>query len=218
MRPEASLNLLRMLAFLLAILVLCSCTTRPEVIPPIETDKTEEKNQSVYVTSHGWHTGIVINASMITDELVALKERFPGNKYIEFGWGDTGFYQAPEITAMLTIKAVFWPTQSIMHVVGFNTRPDQYFPGSEVIEVKLTQSQVENLVKFLVSSFAVENDEVVPLEKGLYGNSQFYQGVGSYYAFNTCNKWTAKALYSAGVDINPILKLTADSVMDSFDR
>ncbi len=30
---------------------------------------------------------------------------------------------------------------------------------------------------------------------------------------NTCNKWTAKGLESAGVNINPSLKLTSGSVM-----
>jgi len=31
---------------------------------------------------------------------------------------------------------------------------------------------------------------------------------------NTCNKWTAKGLKSAGMDISPTFKLTADSIMD----
>ncbi len=31
---------------------------------------------------------------------------------------------------------------------------------------------------------------------------------------NTCNTWTAKGLKSAGMDISPTFKLTADSIMD----
>jgi hypothetical protein len=32
---------------------------------------------------------------------------------------------------------------------------------------------------------------------------------------NTCNKWTAKGLKSAGMDISPMFKLTAGSVMSA---
>ena len=55
---------------------------------------------------------------------------------------------------------------------------------------------------------------MVELESGIYGNSQFYKGVGDFYLMNTCNKWTAKGLKSAGMDISPTFKLTADSIMD----
>ena len=51
-------------------------------------------------------------------------------------------------------------------------------------------------------------------KNGLYGDSQFYKGVGDYHLMNTCNKWTAKGLESAGMDISPTFKLSAGSVMD----
>ncbi|MFB8829603.1 hypothetical protein ACE0DR_10225 [Azotobacter sp. CWF10] len=35
---------------------------------------------------------------------------------------------------------------------------------------------------------------------------------------NTCNKWTAKGLRSAGVDIFPAFKLTAGSIMKSIAK
>ena len=54
---------------------------------------------------------------------------------------------------------------------------------------------------------------MIALGAGIYGDSQFYRGAGEYYLTNTCNKWTAKALQSAGMDISPGFKLTADSVM-----
>ena len=54
---------------------------------------------------------------------------------------------------------------------------------------------------------------MLALKNGIYGNSQFYKGVGDYYLMNTCNKWTAKGLKSIGMDISPIFKLTADSIM-----
>jgi len=35
---------------------------------------------------------------------------------------------------------------------------------------------------------------------------------------NTCNKWTAKGLKSAGMDISPTFKLTAESIMDYLEE
>ena len=64
------------------------------------------------------------------------------------------------------------------------------------------------------SFFRNKKGGVVPLNKGIFENSQFYQGEGDYYLMNTCNKWTAKGLKSAGMDISPAFMLTAGSIMD----
>jgi len=39
-----------------------------------------------------------------------------------------------------------------------------------------------------------------------------------YYLTNTCNKWTAKALKSIGMDIKPIFYLSAESIMDYLNK
>lgn len=48
---------------------------------------------------------------------------------------------------------------------------------------------------------------------GIYGDSQFYLAKGRYSLLNTCNRWTAAVLASAGLDISPRLSLTASSVL-----
>ena len=52
------------------------------------------------------------------------------------------------------------------------------------------------------------------LNKGLYGNSQFYRSVLDFHLMNTCNTWTANGLKSIGLEISPKNKITADSVMN----
>lgn len=52
-----------------------------------------------------------------------------------------------------------------------------------------------------------------PQRQGLYGDAQFYAGVGLYTAANTCNKWTAKALASAGLPVQTATTLTAGQIM-----
>ena len=207
----------KFLLFLLLAL-LTACSELPEAIePPEENNKT--KSSLIYVTSHGWHTGIIIHTNKISPLLPELASRFAAYEYLEIGWGDAGFYQAEKITAVLAVKAILWPTDTVVHVVGFNEKPEQYFVGSEIVKFTVSEAQYKNLMKFLGSSFAEsEENEILEMGAGLYGNSQFYKGAGSYFAMNTCNKWTAKALYSAGVKIDPKFKLTASSILKSVTK
>lgn len=202
------------IVFVLAIVTLISaCSSKPSIVNHT-SPFTEEGSIDLYIVSHGWHTGFVIPAEEMQARLPELKERFRDTPYIEFGWGDKGFYQAEEITSGLTLGAIFWPTPSVIHAVAVPGDVDTYFSNSEVEKLCLTNSELSSLIDFVEGSFYKDkNGNIVPLENGIYGNSQFYQGKGDYYLMNTCNTWTAKGLKSIGMDITPMFKLTASSVM-----
>jgi len=194
--------------------VLCACSSLPDVVRP-DPAQAVIPSDAIYVVSHGWHTGVVMPAALIQSRMPVLKQRFPDTSYLEFGWGDKGFYQAQEITTGLTLRAIFWPTDSVMHVVAVPRKAPEYFPHSQALQLCLTGMEYAALVRFVQNSFARDEDgHIIPQRKGLYGDSQFYSAVGDYYMMNTCNKWTAKALKSAGMDLWPTFKLTAGSVMD----
>ncbi|GAA3537724.1 hypothetical protein GCM10022394_16670 [Zobellella aerophila] len=147
--------------------------------------------------------------------LPALRERFGGTPYIEFGWGEKAFYQAQEITSGLTLRAAFWPTPSVVHAVAVPHDVDAYFSSSDIETLCLTDNELSSLIEFIAGSLEKnEYGKVLPLEKGIYGNSQFYQATGDYYLMNACNQWTAKGLKSIGMDIYPMFKLTAGSVIN----
>ncbi|MFC1748762.1 TIGR02117 family protein [Pseudomonadota bacterium] len=201
-------------ALALVLLFISACSSKPYITEPIES-ATNLPSNTVYVVSHGWHTGFVIPAEGISEHFPQLRERFPNAPYIEFGWGDKGFYQAKEITSGLTLRAIFSPTESVVHAVAVPQDIRRYFAGSEMKQICLGANGYHSLVSFISSSFRQdENGELAVLKNGIYGDSQFYQGVGDYYLMNTCNKWTAKGLKSAGLDISPTFKLTAGSIMD----
>lgn len=198
-------------------LICCACSGKPYIVKPkVKIDAVKDKG--VYVVSHGWHTGFVIAADDMHKQLPELKTRFPDAMYIEFGWGDKGFYQTSEITSGLTLRAIFWPTDSVVHAVALPESPATYFPGSQVEKICLNKDDYSSLLLFIENSFfKTRTSEILTLKKGLYGNSQFYKGEGDYYLMNTCNKWTAKGLYSAGLDIFTTFKLTSDSIMDVIE-
>lgn len=214
-RPiNLTVKIMRFSILILCILVLQTCSGKPYVVEYNDSNQSSTSH-IIAITNHGWHTGIVLSSQDAIEYMPFLFEQFGGAPFIEFGWGDRGFYQARDITAGLAVLALFWPTDTVVHVVAVNTNPAVYFATSDVIELKLTHSQMKSLRQFiLISFFHDSTGRVVKTVEGIYGNSQFYKGEGSYYLFNTCNKWTAKGLKSAGLDISTYFKLSAGSVMD----
>ncbi len=198
---------------LILIFFVCGCSAKPHIVKNSEPFSDVGSN-TVFVVNHGWHTGFIVPAKDIFTRIPELKNRFRYSKYIEFGWGDKGFYQAQEITSVLTIKAILWPTESVIHAVSIPQDPFINSRNSDIEELNLTDRNFSSLISFIANSFFKNNKgEVQILKDGIYGDSQFYKGIGDYYLMNTCNKWTAKGLRSAEVDISPTLILTANDVM-----
>lgn len=197
---------------IIILVVISGCSNKPNIIK--QTNISVLTSKEIYVVSHGWHTGFVVPAHTIQYQLPQLTNRFNNASYLEFGWGDKGFYQAKQVTSGLTLRAIFWPTETVVHVVALTEKPGFYFSDNEVEVLCLDKDQYALLIAFIEYSFHKDNNgNIISLENGIYGNSQFYQGEGDYYLMNTCNKWTAKGLKSVGLDIQPTFKLTADSIM-----
>ncbi|MGF1705470.1 TIGR02117 family protein [Enterovibrio baiacu] len=194
------------------------CTTYPEAIKS-DAEYSGQGKDRIFVVSHGWHTGFVVPLTSLEQQLPELKSRFPNAPYIEIGWGDKGFYQAQEITTKITINAIFWPTESVLHVVAVpSNNITGYFPNSDVKLIKVTDDELKRLIRYISGSFARNDGRIIIQKNGIYGDSQFYKGVGSYYVINTCNSWTAKGLQSMGMDISPKFTLTSGRVMGYLDK
>jgi len=196
------------------VLTLVACSGKPYVVETAP-DAGAIRSNKVYVVSHGWHAGLVVPADQINLAVPELKARFGDVAYYEIGWGDKGFYWSKEITTGLTLQAMFWSEGAIIHVVAVPYSPTEYFSQSDVLDTCLTGQEAGSLRTFVANSFAHDSaGHITQLANGIYGNSQFYDGEGRYYLLNTCNKWTAKGLKSAGLGISPMFKLTSGSVMN----
>ncbi|MCG7928798.1 MAG: TIGR02117 family protein [Candidatus Thiodiazotropha lotti] len=199
---------------LACLLFLSACSDKPNVIQHAD-DYSSSGHHQVYVVSHDWHTGFVIPSTKVYESIPALQERFEQSRNIEFGWGDKKFYQAEEITTSLALRAILWPTETVVHAVAVPENVRGYFSNSEVERLCLNDKEITTLVAFISNSFSKSSlAEVEPLSEGIYGDSQFYKGAGTYHLLNTCNEWTAKGLKSIGMDIVPTSKFTAESIMN----
>lgn len=173
----------------------------------------------IWVTSHGWHTGIVLPAAAMAFSAPKVLPELEGFRYLEFGWGDERFYRSGTGSAWLAVRALFWPTASALHVAGFDAEPSRYFAASRVLRLELSRNQVAALARFVertVSRNAAGEAET--LGRGLYGESRFYRANGSYLFPETCNVWTARGLGAAGCRVRPFLAMTADGVLRQARR
>jgi uncharacterized protein (TIGR02117 family) len=203
-----------MFMMLLPVMLLGSCAS-----PPARPSNMPEPAKWVYVVSHGWHTGIVVKREDIPVGIWPEHRDFPEAKYLEVGWGDKRFYQAPNATLSLALKAAFTATPSVLRIIGFTAPVEVYFPESDIIEVGLSLEGFERLGRFIHQTYQRDaSGRPISLGRGPYGNSVFYLAVGNYHLFNTCNNWTAKALKAAGCPIAPARAITAGNVMSQTRR
>ncbi len=198
---------------LILLLSISACSDTPKIVQYPDSYTGHGENE-VYVVSHAWHTGFVIPSTKVYEAVPSLEDRFGGSANIEFGWGDKKFYQAKEITAGLKIRAILWPTETVVHAVAVPGNVRDYFANSQMELLCLSDKELTSLVDFVSNSFRKNRSgEVEQLSKGIYGDSQFYKGAGNYHLLNTCNEWTAKGIKSIGMDIFPATKFTAESIM-----
>ena len=203
-------------------LLLSACATEPYARAPLSDIGDAEahpKPHRIFAVGHGWHVGLVLPADTLTTQMPDLKRRFGDVKFLELGWGDKGFYQAPnqDITFALRMQAMFWSSGAVMHVVAVPPTPDtpfDYFSGSDIVELCVTERELAALNEFVTNSFLKNaGGETIRMKAGIYGDSQFYEATGRFHLMNTCNKWVAKSLQSMGFDIDPTFNLTSASVL-----
>lgn len=173
-------------------------------------------NHLVWVVSHGWHTGLVIDRAAARGVLVALDDAFPDARFLEIGWGDEGFYTAPDgaITAGLALEAMFSSRGAVVHVVGLSAPPAAVFPGAEIAPLVVSHAGFRAMLAAMGESFRRDHaGHGIALRRGLYGDSQFFMGMGRYFLLYTCNSWTASMLRETGCPIFAGISLTAGITM-----
>lgn len=177
-----------------------------------------EPARTIYVVSHGWHTGIVIAGQDLGTELAFMDRHFDTANWYEIGWGDKQFYQAGEVTTGLALRAGLLPTEAVLHVTALPERPDAYFTINRVIELRIDTAGLERLTQAIADYFKYQaNGKPITSGKGLYGQSLFFDATGRFHALNTCNTWTARMLSLAGVPIRTFMTVRARSVMDQLE-
>jgi uncharacterized protein (TIGR02117 family) len=190
-------------SFLAACLVmmLSGCATAiKDLSPPARLDNT----YTVFVARSGWHAGIIVPRNEIASAVWPEQLELPPTEYAEVGWGSKDIYMASRVTPAIALRAIVWPTKSVLHVACFNGPPEQVLAGADLVAVHLPETGFTQLCRYISDSYARDQfGEPVGLGPGLYGESRFYLACGKYFFPKTCNAWTARALRAAGCPIRP---------------
>ncbi len=203
--------MLKRIAYLFCLIMLCMACSGPQKIVPVASEPT----LPVYVIGQGWHTGIALQKT----DLLPESADFPTADYLEIGWGDWDYYQAADPGLWLLLKAAFWPSASVLHVIGVQGSISERFGGFDIVKLDVPLSGISGLTAFIHASFQRNSAaKAVPLRRGFGANSFFYPATGKFHIFNNCNTWVARALESAGYPMGTPLPFTSGQLLTRARR
>ncbi len=207
-QPMRFIATLTVLVMVIPALIGC----RPVPYPDLSTST---ETRSVYLVSHGLHVGLALDREDVDDEALPVVQWLPEVDFVEFGWGDIDYYPHPSPSLIDGARALFWPTDSVLHVVGLRGELSAIFPRSTIIRVDVPAEGMRYLIDF-IASYQIADAE--PLTQSLYGTGHFFPAEGSYHLLNNSNRWTAEALERAGVPIASSIIVTASQVVEQGKR
>ena len=172
-----------------------------------------EPMRRIQVVNHGLHSGLVVRAADLPGCAWPARCDFPDAEYLEVGWGDRAYYQAVDPSLWLGLRALFWPTPSVLHMAAFHGPAALRFPSLEVIDLEVAARGLDRLVAAIAASHERDPEgRPIDLGPGLYGPSRFYAARESFHLFRTSNAWTATMLREAGVAVQAPFVLTSDGL------
>ncbi len=173
----------------------------------VDKEQTTNANISIYILSNGVHTDIVVPAKNDLcnwHELVKPEHTISQDStasLLAFGWGDKVFYlETPtwdDLTFSTAFKAAFGLSSSAIHATYYKRLKE----SDHCKELKITKEQYVKLINYIKQSFLLNEAQgsIHISTNAVYGNHDaFYEAMGSYNLFKTCNTWTNSALKSCG--------------------
>lgn len=174
---------------------------------------------TVYVVSHGWHSGIVVPAALAQAHDWPARREFPHAQYFEVGWGDRAYYQAVDPGWGMGLRALLWPSPGALHIVALQVPPRVDLPGAPVLALRVSHDGAQRLAASIAASHERGADgAAVAFGPALYGQGRFYASVERFHLFATCNVWVARRLRDAGLELSPAFALTTAMLFGQLAR
>ncbi len=196
-------------------LLLVACSSEQKLrTAASQTPNAPDPIRTVFITSNGWHSGIVLSRAALKTYEIPETGDFPNARYLEFGWGDAAYYPAKTPGVLLALRAGLIPTDAVLHVAALNAEPHKVYAEVESVAITLDPGSLTNLIDFVSKTFDRNGkSRAVSTGPGLYRSSKFYPAHGRFHLANTCNSWTARALAAAGEEIDVSASTRAEDLM-----
>jgi Protein of unknown function (DUF2459) len=150
---------------------------------------------TVYIVRRKWHIEIGFAAADL-GPLAFASAKFPGAKYVFFGFGDRHYLLARNHDAPV-LSGALWPGPALILLTALQNTPASAFGSSQVVELGLSAAQARAVQSFIRGSIT----DPAPYAKGPYEGSLYYAAIGRYSAIHTCNTWAAEALGAGDVPV-----------------
>lgn len=163
-----------------------------------ESDHSE-RNISIYLNSNGVHLNIIIPKNHIDSNLLDGLEYDIADQYFSFGWGDRNFYLETPTWGDLTFKnafvALFLKSPTLIHLTRYSTTRGDW------AEIKVDQDQLKTINRYIYDSFYndPQDGKMILINKGYSNNDDFYEALGSYSFYKTCNSWVNTGLKNGNI-------------------
>ncbi len=204
-----TLSLILFILIYLLSAVILSHTTVHSDFRPIPAD---QPGIDIYVRTNGVHTDVVLPAqsserdwyqTIPAADLHRIQDKTAGQtEYISFGWGDKGFYLDTPTWADLKLSTAFIAATGLgstaMHIEAV-AMPQV---SESIRKVRISPTQLQALIAHIDRSFEYDaKGKIIKINTTANYNDHdaFYEAIGRYSIFTTCNQWTRDGLSKTGI-------------------
>lgn len=196
--------ILFILVYLLSAVILSHTTVNSDFrhIP------ADQAGIDIYVRTNGVHTDMVLPAQSSERDwyqiipTADLHHIAGQTEYISFGWGDKGFYLDTPTWADLKFSTAFIAATGLgstaMHIEAVTTPQ----VSESVRKVRVSPVQLQKLIAHIDQSFEYDaQGKIIKINTTANYNDHdaFYEAIGHYSIFTTCNQWTRDGLSKGGI-------------------
>ncbi len=158
-----------------------------------------QKNHTIYLSSNGVHLEIIIQKQDLIPAILEGQIYNDKAQYFSFGWGDKNFYvETPtwgDFTLLNGLEALFFVSPSLLHVTRHSKTKKHW------VAIKVNKEQLIKINRYINNTFKLDqrNQKILLAGLGYKKNDDFYEAMGSYTCFNTCNSWVNSALKQSSI-------------------
>ena len=186
----------------------------PEVTLPSVND-LKQAQYNIYVANWGFHTAIILEQP---SGWSLGPPNHPQARYVEYSWGDKGFFMLADSSIPGTLAAGVLPTASVVYLRGRDALPTEQNGVRQLYHRQVTPQQLHSLVDALEQSFQREpqGDRVEPYTLATRFAGQFFPGREYYVIWSDCNAWTLKHLDNIDVAHSSVPVIFSEQVGPSL--
>lgn len=157
----------------------------------------------LHLWSNGYHSDIAAPASVFPSDH-PLRRLYPRAREFLIGWGDQAFYYSDGTNLWLGLDAIVPPSPSVMHIAYNAPAAAAYLGPTDDLAIPISHEGAARFVAFIDRALVLDEagNVIVTTPGKVVGKSSFLRSRGSFHLFNVCNQWMARALRTAGVDVN----------------